>query len=230
MKKYLIVLLMFICIDKTIAVENITIDNNELIPKFDKKINIYNYYTSNDKVHVFVKNSSKEIVINDGDYNINNDKTKIIITSSNNEKYEINVFKNYKKTTSKEVYLENLTIKNHELDFDPDIKEYYINIDNENNLDIDYEISNSDAYVSIEGNGNFNKSDNIIRININNEKEYIIHAYKTHSVFKEEKKESIKEMSPIKKEIVCIIIITISCSLVLFFFYSLFINKSTLHI
>ena len=39
-----------------------------------------------------------------------------------------------------------------------------------------------------------------------------------------------KELSGIKKEIVILLIVTISCTLVFLFYYSLFINKTTLHI
>lgn len=122
-------------------------------------------------------------------------------------------------------YLENLTIENYDIKFDKNKYEYEIVINNEKQLNIDYELSNNDIYVCVEGNGNFNKSDNIITINVNNEYFYTIHAYKTINVSLIEEVEEVKEITPLKKEIVKIIIITISSSLIFGFYYITFINK-----
>ena len=91
-------------------------------------------------------------------------------------------------------------------------------------------MSDEDVYVSVEGNGNFNKSENIITINVNNDYFYKIHVYKTVSVSYVEEVEEFVEMSAFKKEIVKIGLITISCILVFGFYYCLFINKSYLKI
>lgn len=122
-------------------------------------------------------------------------------------------------------YLENLTIENYDIKFDKNKYEYEIVINDEKQLNIDYELSNNDIYVCVEGNGNFNKSDNIITINVNNEYFYTIHAYKTINVSLIEEVEEVKEITPLKKEIVKIIIITISSSLIFGFYYITFINK-----
>ena len=127
-------------------------------------------------------------------------------------------------------YLENITIENYDINFNKDIYEYEIVINDETELNIDYELSNQDIYVSITGNGNFNSSDNIITINVNNEFEYTIHAYKTINVSLIEETEEIKEISPLKKEIVKLVIITISSSLVFGFYYLTFINKNQINI
>lgn len=122
-------------------------------------------------------------------------------------------------------YLENITIENYEINFDKNIYEYEIVINEEKELNIDYELSNQDIYVSVTGNGNFNSSDNIITINVNNEFYYTIHAYKTINVSLIEEIEEVKEISPLKKEIVKLVIITISSCLVFSFYYITFINK-----
>ena len=230
MKKMFILLIFLFGINRIDAIEDIKIDNNELIPSFNKDTKVYNYYTNKDKINVYTKGSQNEIIISDKYYHLIEDKTKIIISSSKNEKYEINVFKNYKKNLEKDIYLENLVIEGYDIEFNRDCYLYSINIGEEENLNINYELSNSDAYVSIEGNGNFNKSDNIIKINVNNDKEYVIHAYKSIMVSKIENDNNYKEMSYQKKEIVLIVIVTISCILVFVFYYSLFVNKSYLHI
>ena len=94
-------------------------------------------------------------------------------------------------------------------------------------LDIKTELLNDSSYVEIIGNGNFNKDKNVITINIDNINTYKINVFKTLPVFKEEiiRKEEFKELSKTKKEIVKIIIITISCSLIFLIFYLLFIKK-----
>ena len=109
---------------------------------------------------------------------------------------------------------------------DKDTYDYDITLNNENNLNIKYEV-NDNTNVIINGNGNFNKSNNLIEIKVG-DKIYNIHAHKTIKVSYTKDKETIKEMSSTKKEIVKVLIITISCSLV-FLFYK-FISKIQLHI
>ena len=129
---------------------------------------------------------------------------------------------------SEEIYLKDLRIENYDINFNKDIHEYYINIEDEDNLNIDYELSNDNGYVSIIGNGNFNNSDNIININLDNDK-YIIHAYKTIKVNNIVEEETY-ELSDTKKEIVKYVIITISSIIVFCFYYVLFINKTIVNI
>ena len=121
---------------------------------------------------------------------------------------------------SEEVYLTNLLIEGYNINFE---------ISDEDNLIIDYELSNDNGYVLVSGNGNFNKSENIIVINVNNEYEYKIHALKTLNVSKVEN-DNPKEYSSIKKEIAKFIIITISCISVFLFYYLMFNKKYYFHI
>ena len=158
-----------------------------------------------------------------------NDDLTTFKVISNDKEYTINVFKNYHKEELTPV-LNDLIIEGYDINFDTNIHEYDINIKDETHLNINYDLSNDEAYVSITGNGNFNSSDNIIKINVNNKDEYIIHAHKSMNVSLVEDTNEYKELSGIKKEIVILLIVTISCTLVFLFYYSLFINKTTLHI
>lgn len=229
MKKILLVLLLLLSY-RVNALESIKIDNNDLVPKFDKNTKVYNYFTNKDNINIEVKNSKDEIVTGDGYYELNNTDKTIYIETSNNEKYKINVFKDYNKNRINDSYIKELNIKGYEINFDKNTHEYKINIGDEDNLLIDYELSNYDDYVVVSGNGNFNKSDNIIKVTLNNKDEYIIHALKTLSVSKVENNNEIKEMSNTKKEIVKLVIITISCILVFGFYYLIFINKKHLYV
>ncbi len=221
---------MFICIIKVYAIENIEIDGSYIIPKFEKNVRVYNYFTNKEIVNIKVFPSKNEIVNGSGKIELDTNNKKVTILSSKDGQYIINIFKNYTKDKDTNAYLTNLSIDNYDINFNKDIHDYSININDEKQLDINYEISNDNAYVSIEGNGNFNKSENIITININNLEEYKIHAFKTINTSLIKDTKVYKEMSNTKKEIVIILIVTISCTLVFGFYYFMFIDKSFLKI
>lgn len=227
MKKILLIISLLFCI-KVKAIENITINNENLSPVFNSDIKVYNYFTYSDSINIQVKSKENEQVTGSGVFSLNDDLTTFKVTS-NDKEYTINVFKNYHKEELTPV-LNDLIIEGYDINFDTNIHEYDINIKDETHLNINYDLSNDEAYVSINGNGNFNSSDNIIKINVNNKDEYIIHAHKSMNVSLVEDTNEYKELSGIKKEIVILLIVTISCTLVFLFYYSLFINKTTLHI
>lgn len=227
MKKILLIISLLFCI-KVKAIENITINNENLSPVFNSDIKVYNYFTYSDSINIQVKSKENEQVTGSGVFSLNDDLTTFKVTS-NDKEYTINVFKNYHKEELTPV-LNDLIIEGYDINFDTNIHEYDINIKDETHLNINYDLSNDEAYVSITGNGNFNSSDNIIKINVNNKDEYIIHAHKSMNVSLVEDTNEYKELRGIKKEIVILLIVTISCTLVFLFYYSLFINKTTLHI
>lgn len=227
MKKILLIISLLFCV-KVKAIENITINNENLSPVFNSEIKVYNYFTYSDSINIQVKSKENEQVTGNGVFSLNDDLTTFKV-ASNDKEYTINVFKNYHKEELTPV-LNDLIIEGYNINFDTNIHEYDINIKDETHLNINYDLSNDEAYVSITGNGNFNSSDNIIKINVNNKDEYIIHAHKSMNVSLIEDTNEYKELSGIKKEIVILLIVTISCTLVFLFYYSLFINKTTLHI
>ena len=222
MKKILILLgLLFIV--RVNAIEDIKIDNNKVIPSFNKNIKIYNYYTENDNINIEVKKNKNETISGDGNYHLDKMQNDFIITNGK-EKYTVHVFKKYDKNYKEESYIKNITVEGYNIDFDRNKHNYEITIQDENNLNIDYELSNLDDKLEIIGNGNYNKTDNVIKIILNNKDEYTIHVLKTQNVSSLVKDEiEYKELSSTKKEIVKIIIITISCIFVFMFYYLLFI-------
>lgn len=227
MKKILLIISLIFSI-KVKAIENITINNENLSPNFNSNIKVYNYYTQSDSINIKVKSKENEQVTGNGSFSLNDTLTTFKVTS-NAKEYIINVFKNYHKEELTPT-LNNLIIEGYDINFDSSIHEYSINLKDETSLNINYELSNDDAYVSISGNGNFNSSDNIIKININNKDEYIIHAHKSLNVSLTKDNYEYKELNTTKKEIIILLIVTISCTIVFLFYYSLFINKTTLHI
>ena len=179
MKKILLIISLLFCI-KVKAIENITINNENLSPVFNSDIKVYNYFTYSDSINIQVKSKENEQVTGSGVFSLNDDLTTFKVTS-NDKEYTINVFKNYHKEELTPV-LNDLIIVGYDINFDTNIHEYDINIKDETHLNINYDLSNDEAYVSITGNGNFNSSDNIIKINVNNKDEYIIHAHKSMNV------------------------------------------------
>ena len=222
MKKFSFIIIYFLFINNIKAIENITINDQPLIPYFDKETFVYNYYTDNNEVNIEVIENENNV--KSYDYYLYNDDNLVEI-----DKYKINVYKNYNSDKVDESYIKSLTIKNYDINFDKNKYEYQITIGDESNLDIEYELSNYNDKLIIKGNGNFNRSDNIIKV-ILYDKEYTIHAYKTVQVSKIIENNNIKEMSKSKKEIVKILIVTISCLIVLGFSYILFIDKRTISI
>lgn len=217
MKKIILFLIILFGFNRVYAIENISINNENLSPIFDSQYRKYNYYTNEDKISIKVTASKDEIVSGYGVFEIDSDE-EFVINSDKYGEYIIKVYKNYQKSDD-EVYLSKLYIENYDINFNKNIHEYKINIDDESNLNINYELSNDNGNVLISGNGNFNKSDNIIKINVNNSEEYIIHALKSINVSKiDESYLYEKELSPTKKGIVKIIIITISSLLIVLYY------------
>lgn len=208
MKKILIVFLFCYCIN-IYALEDIEVIGGSLLPLFQKDIYVYNYYTSKDEISIGVDGNISNYELNDG------------INEINISGYIINVFKNYKE--SDEIYLIDLNIKGYEINFNKDIFEYDLYIADEESLDISYKISKDNARVDVIGNGNFNKSHNVISVILyaENELEYTINVYKSMNVSKIEK-ENIIKFSDTKKEIVKVLVITISSVVIALYYKYLF--------
>ena len=227
MKKILLIIILF-SFSRVYAIENIKINDDNLIPEYNKNTKVYNYYTNKNEVNIYVIKEDNEEVIYDKTISLNESK-EVIIESSIYGKYKINILKNYNKNNNEDCYLTDLDIEDYPINFNKEKYEYKISINDESNLNINYDLSNYNCSVLIEGNGNFNKSDNIISIKVDNKYNYIIHVYKTIKVSKIVEEET-HEMSNNEKEIVKFIIITISCLIIFGFYYILFINKTILNI
>ena len=234
MKKILFTILIALINIKIYALDKITINNDNLIPIFEKDLKKYNYFTSSDKILINVKKSEDEIINGDGLFEVKDGENEFIINSNIDGEYVINVYKNYQKKELEFGKLKSLKIDGYNIDFNSDKYEYDIVINNENMLNINYELLNDSSYVDVKGNGNFNKETNLIVINVDDINTYKIKVHKTIDVIKNinEEDNEIKEMSYAKKEIVKLIIITISCIIVFIMFYILFLHKkkSILHV
>ena len=212
------------------AIEKIKINNEDLSPYFDNKIKKYNYFTNEDEINIKVITSKGEIISGDGIFELKDKESTFIVSSDKYGDFIITVFKNYIEKKSKGENI-SLDIERYNLNFNKDVHEYNLNILDEENLNIIYELNNENTNVKIIGNGNFNNTKNIIKIILDDEEEYTINVFKSQKVSKVENTVSkTKTMSYAKKEIVKYIIITISCTLIFFFYKLVFISKTTLNV
>ncbi len=227
MKKILFTFFILVEFVNVYAIEDIKINGKSLIPYFDNNTKKYNYYTDDDNVIINVKHNKEEKILGDGSFKLHDGLNELIINSDTNGEFIINIYKNYVKSKGEKGLLKNLNILGYNINFDKNKYEYDIDITKDEPLTINYELSDLSSYVEIIGNGNFNKTKNTITINVDNINKYTINVYKTSLVSNEIDNNNIseKEMSYTQKEIVKIIIITISCILVFLLYYMLFIKK-----
>ena len=216
---------MFFFCYRVFALESIVINDESLSPSFDKRIHLYNYYTNLNEINIKVLGSDGEIITGDGLFSLDSNVNEFIINSNIDGDYKIVVFYKYNDIEDSGI---NILIDGYEINFNPNVYEYYNNIFDEKFLNINVDLFNSSEKYSIIGNGNFNKSDNIILIKYG-DKTYKIHALKSISVSYEVEDE-VRVLSENKKEIVILLIIAISSSLIIGFYYIVFKDKTIIRI
>lgn len=229
--KYLVLMISFFSFIKIYALDDIKINGESLSPLFDKNIFEYNYYTSIDTIKIQVSKNNNEVVSGYGVFKVNDSNNEFYVIGNENDseyKYKINVYKNYKKDDESIATFKSLIIENYDINFKNDIFEYNIDVEDTSKLNIKYELDSLDSKVTIKNNGDFKSGNNNVIINIEskdgiNSNTYTVHVNKATSVFKT--KEVSKEMTYFQKEILLLIIIVISCSIVVYIFYLLFIKK-----
>ena len=228
--KYLVVLLIFLSFSKVYALDDIKINNENLIPYFDKDTKTYNYYTNEEHIKISVSKSNGETLKGYGYFEIKDGLNEFVVESTKNDitnTYKINVYKNYNKDDENIATFKYLNIKGYDINFKNDIHDYYIDIE-EAYLDFEYELDNYESVVKIENNGNFNDGNNDVIVNITsknqmNENTYIFHVNKTKPVFK--KIEEKTELTFFQKKIVVIAIVTFCSILTIYIYYLLFVKK-----
>lgn len=215
------------------ALNNIKINDNNLSPLFDKDIFVYNYFTNEDSIIISVVKDEGEKVSGYGNFIIYEGENNFIITSEKENKkllYKINVFKNYAVFKEEDnSLLKTLSISGYDIDFIPEVFSYEIKISDEEYLDINYDTFCEDVNVKIVGNSNFNKSENLIKINTNiNEKEseYVIYVLKDNVVSTSGVINDVKREFNDTYKYISIVSITLVLSLLcLFIFYLFFLKK-----
>lgn len=223
------------------ALSNISINEESLIPIFNKNVYKYNVYTNKNEINInavldeeddFIEGTGV-VKLKEGENKI---KLKLKLKNGNIKYYNLSIFLNYKvKNDSSNAVLKDLSIKNYNIDFDSNVLNYNINIEDEEFLDIKYKVNNNEK-VKLEGNSNLKLGNNKIIITVisedeNNKSIYTINVNKTKTVFNETKakkdekiifKENFNEKDKLIVKIAISLIIII---IITFIFYLLFCIK-----
>lgn len=225
--KIIIILIFLLFPNYVYALKNIKVNNENLSPLFDENTHVYNYFTNKDSIKITVEKEENEKVSGYGIFSAIDGKNEFIV-KSNDKKYIINVFKNYKIIKDYSTSLLNsISIENYDINFDPNVFEYNIDAINYEKLNISYIPGSEYETILIKNN---NESSNVVEIIVTsgdkkNESIYKINMNKTAKTFKINKDEVV-EYNYYEKKIVMIVIITISSSLVLILFKFLFTKRN----
>lgn len=217
------------------AIENITINNYDLVPRYDKDNKVYNVFTSinTEIITINVVHSEGETITGNGSKSLKKGINKFEINSYLNNQisktYTIFVTRGQEVDLKGDAHLESVIINNEDIGFESDKFIYYI--DNTNNLDIDYNPRNSNSYVSLKT--NINKKTNEITIKVISENKKNTNTYKfiIKKNLQNEKEISKKSVFDTKKfdevdlKIIRIIIITFILIVLGVIFYFMFIKK-----
>ena len=155
----------------SIGVNGKNINFNE--DKFEYNISV-EYDVTTAKITGSLKDSSSSFVNGYGPRTINlnegNNKVELRVISENGitRTYTININrKEDPNNKSDDNYLKDIDIKDNDIDFDKDKKEYRITVDyNTDKLDIDTVISSNKSKVEIIGNENFKVGENVVIIKV----------------------------------------------------------------
>jgi hypothetical protein len=154
----------------------------------------------------------------------------------------VNIYKNYDENLDNDsVNLKSLIINGYDINFDPNVYEYNINVLDDIRLNIDYETMSDNSSVRITGNSNLKEGKNEVRLIVSNKDKskmsvYIINVNKIVTTFNEESSKIEKSDNDnilgkdhlTKKEtnIITLSVISMCSILIIFLFYILFIiNK-----
>ncbi len=228
---------------KVKAITNIKVGNYSLVPYFSEYITKYNVFVDDgvENINIDVSKSEEDDYITGiGNVELIDGKNEVIlkVIKKNQEifTYQVDIFKNYKENDEiDDATLNKLVINGYDIDFNPSIYEYNVNILDDNRLDIDYETNSSSSNVKVTGNSNLREGKNEVRLIVTSKdkskiNEYIINVNKVITIFKEES--SIEEVNNnilgrdklTKKEtnILTLSVISICSIIIIFIFYLLF--------
>ncbi len=225
------------------AITNIKVGNYSLVPYFSEYITKYNVFVdeNTDNIDINVSKSEEDdYVTGIGNIELIDGKNEVIlkVIKKNQEilTYQVDIFKNYKEFNDfDDVSLSKLIINGYDINFNPDVYEYNINVLDDNRLSIDYETKSSESTVKITGNSNFKEGKNEVRIIVNNKNKsktnvYIINVNKVVTTFEEEPSSEViednilgrKKLTKKETNILTLSVISICSVIIMFLFYLLF--------
>lgn len=242
-KKFLtlIIFFFFFCIN-LLAIDDISINNQDMFPRFDKKVKVYNVFVEDNIEIITINaiNSENETITGIGSKSLKKGLNTFEINSYFNEKliekYYINITRGQEEYDETDSRLESLNIENVSFNFKSDIYNYEIEVgDDLETVGISYEAKNPLSYVKVLGSNYLNSKDNIIKIKIISEDKknssiYTINLKKNINLDLESSKISVfdnKKFSSFELKIIRISLIFLGILIISVIFYFLFIKKRT---
>ena len=239
MKKTFLLLTFFLFITNVKAINNITINNNQIIPEFNKSVKTYNVFV-NDETEIITINAEieeNEEVTNLGSKSLKWGLNTFVITSYiNNEintSYTLNVTRGSSVFDKETSVLENLEIDGLKLDFKSDVFNYIVKSNDINNIKVNYLTPNPKMSVKVSYNLNTSKENNLITIKVISENKKNTNTYKIN-IKKDVKDNKIvtktsifdnKKYDKFELKLIKIGISIFILSIILVFFYIIFLRK-----
>ena len=244
MKRYTLftLIIIFLYTIRLNAIENISINNYNLIPSFEKEIKIYNIFVPSTKeiITINATPSENEIITGTGSKSLKMGLNEIEINSYIDEvlvsTYLLKITRGDVIFDESNSFLKSLTVHDYKLDFQKNIFEYHIEVNNEDRLIIDYETFNPKEVVKVSGDVILNKENNVINLKVISEDKKNTSNYKIYAYKKQEKEEKKKvKISIFDNEnftdddlrFIRDIIIFIEIVIIILLFYFIVIKKKT---
>lgn len=240
MKKILFLLTIFFSfIFNLYALNNISINNNMLIPEFNKNTKVYNVFVPSniEIITIVVDKDDNEVITGSGSKSLKEGLNVIEIISYINdievERYTFNITRGnitYDKTNSN---LKNLIINDYEVNFNEFVYEYEIKVKTNDKLNIYYETNTPLETVTLKGDTSLKNKENVITIKVISGDKKHSSTYKI-KIIKElkdntsNKKTSIfdnKKFTSFELKLIIIVLIFLGLIISSIIFYFIFIKK-----
>lgn len=240
MKKILFLLTIFFSfIFNLYALNNISINNNMLIPEFNKNTKVYNVFVPSniEIITIVVDKDDNEVITGSGSKSLKEGLNVIEIISYINdtevERYTLNITRGnitYDKTNSN---LKNLIINDYEINFNEFVYEYEIKVKTNDKLNIHYETNTPLETVTLKGDTSLKNKENVITIKVISGDKKHSSTYKI-KIIKElkdntsNKKTSIfdnKKFTSFELKLIIIVLIFLGLIISSIIFYFIFIKK-----
>lgn len=233
MKKSLSLLLAFFLFTiKLNAIENISINNETLVPTFSKETRVYNVYvlSTTEIITINATSEENELITGTGSKSLKKGLNVFIINSYVNdtltESYTLNITRGEDVFDDETSSLEDLSITGYNIDFKSDNFNYEISLNEDEELKVIYKVSNPKMNVKVSETSDLitikvisenKKNESIYKVKVN--KEAKVNGVALKSSYFDKKEFDKFELKVIRIAIISVILIVMSI-----LFYLVFIK------
>lgn len=233
MKKSLSLLLAFFLFTiKLNAIENISINNETLVPTFSKETRVYNVYvlSTTEIITINATSEENELITGTGSKSLKKGLNVFIINSYVNdtltESYTLNITRGEDVFDDETSSLEDLSITGYNIDFKSDNFNYEISLNEDEELEVIYKVSNPKMNVKVSETSDLitikvisenKKNESIYKVKVN--KEAKVNGVALKSSYFDKKEFDKFELKVIRIAIISVILIVMSI-----LFYLVFIK------